>query len=254
MERKITLPHAHEHMSTQLPDWMETHYASVQCIPLPEDLPIHLAIVDVSTLEVEPLLQMCHPPVSVTRLEKCKKFHFKDDRQRSMGATLLIDYLLCTHYGLREQAVAYTYTSAGKPSLVGNPDLHFSLSHAGQYAICAFSDQVELGIDIEALVPYDEAVASLCMDEDERQSLESLPPEQHAATFITSWCIKEAVLKLSGVGLSMNLFPRIHITAQGCELADNRYPDINMQQIPLPGYAASLAWYATNDKKNSQKV
>ena len=39
-------------------------------------------------------------------------------------------------------------TEDGKPFLPGLPDIHFNLSHSGDYIACAFSDQ-EVGLDLQ---------------------------------------------------------------------------------------------------------
>ena len=63
----------------------------------------------------------------------------------SLAAGLLLDYAL-REYGLRERDMEYRENEHGKPFFKNN-NIKFSLSHSGEYAVCAVSDD-EFGIDI----------------------------------------------------------------------------------------------------------
>lgn len=97
---------------------------------------IRILIGDVRKLERDPLFQEGLERVSRYRREKILRLHFRRDRNLSLGAALLLDRQLAT-CGMREKDMTYSENAYGKPSLRGCPDIRFSLSHAGDYAVCA---------------------------------------------------------------------------------------------------------------------
>lgn len=118
-----------------------------------------------------------------------------------------LDGVLCTVSGLASQlkaplALTYRYGEKGKPFFKEIP-LFFSLSHSGDYVLCAVSRR-EIGADIQKLQPVDvlklsrrfysepECLAlERCADEKEMQRL-----------FFELWSRKEAWGKLTGKGVA----------------------------------------------------
>ena len=90
----------------------------------------------------------------------------------------------------------------GKPQLPPATGLHFSLSRAGDVALCAVSG-VPVGADIEA-VPSGAAYLELmsALEPRERSAVRALPEPERAAAFAQCWVRKEAYLKGTGEGLS----------------------------------------------------
>ena len=87
----------------------------------------------------------------------------------------------------------------GKPS-VTSPGLQFNLSHCKTAIGCVVSELSPVGIDVECLGRYREALARYCMNDDElRQIAESGDPD---AVFTLLWTKKEALLKLTGEGIT----------------------------------------------------
>ncbi len=90
----------------------------------------------------------------------------------------------------------------GKPYLPGGPA--FNLSHSnGAVALALCTDEVELGVDIEApwrSTDFD-AVAKRFFASAERLALQQYPEEARRVRFFELWTLKEAVLKSTGKGL-----------------------------------------------------
>ena len=86
----------------------------------------------------------------------------------------------------------------GKPHLK-NGDMYFNISHSGDYVVLATADG-EVGVDIEKVVPADDAVATRCFTEEERKWMQS---QKHDEAFFTLWTAKESVMKGTGLGLSL---------------------------------------------------
>ena len=87
--------------------------------------------------------------LSAARLQKAAVFANADDRARCLCAGLALDGALRT-VGLREKTAEIAYGEHGKPYLAAHPQLHFSLSHSGDWAVCALDD-APVGVDLEQL-------------------------------------------------------------------------------------------------------
>lgn len=85
----------------------------------------------------------------------------------------------------------------GKPVISGFP---FSLSHAGDWAVCAVSDG-PVGVDLERERILRRPVERKLMAR-EQEALRQLPPEGREAGFFDLWVLKEAALKYTGLGLA----------------------------------------------------
>ena len=161
-------------------------------------------IINIRQLEEETVFQAVLPSVSSYRRQKIAALRNGKDRCRSLGASLALNAALQL-YGLNEGAMEFDLGDQGKPVLRDHPDLHFSLSHAGDYAICSMGAQ-EIGNDIERVRPGKLRVADRFFAEEEKAWLyrADLPEEQESRMF-RLWTIKESFLKVTGFGMSLPL-------------------------------------------------
>lgn len=88
----------------------------------------------------------------------------------------------------------------GKPFLPGFPDFHFSLSHSGDWAVCAVSE-FPVGVDIEQVRELRKGVAERFFSPEECALLAGLGED----AFFVFWTLKEAAVKASGEGLARGL-------------------------------------------------
>lgn len=139
---------------------------------------------------------------------RCKN---EDDKKRTLLAGLALRYGL-EQMGLSYDALEFAQTPEGKPYLVSYPQVHFSLSHSGEYAVCVISDQ-NVGVDVEnqsrRLLASDrsekrDAVARQCFTEEEYIRFSSAKDEEKNKIFVELWTKKEAVSKAVGKGLAMD--------------------------------------------------
>ncbi|WP_226701827.1 4'-phosphopantetheinyl transferase family protein [Microbulbifer elongatus] len=132
---------------------------------------------------------------------------------------------------------------SGKPLLVDFPELHFSLSHSGQWIALAVSCEAPIGIDIEQPnKPRDFLrIARHYFHPQECTLLESPPRELMPMHFYRLWTMKEAFFKARGTGISEGLgrinLARFHL-GEGAEF-DAELPDTDAwnfyySMLPLP--------------------
>ena len=80
--------------------------------------------------------------LSPARRKRLEKYNIIEDKQRCLAAGLLL------RFALGAMAAQIEYTHKGKPFLRNGP--YFNLSHSGEYAIMAVSEN-EVGADIQMI-------------------------------------------------------------------------------------------------------
>jgi 4'-phosphopantetheinyl transferase len=183
--------------------------------------------------------------LSEEELSRAARFHFDRDRRRfviARGAlrTLLGRYLQRDPAGLR-----FELGANGKPFL---PDdaARFNVSHSGDVALVALSRRHECGIDVEQFraTPDLDAIAERFFSRQECDALRQFQGPLRIDAFFRCWTRKEAVVKATGIGLSLSLQsfdvpvgpePWSSVTTVG---SDRWW----LTGVPVPdGYAAALA-------------
>lgn len=177
-------------------------------IPILGNATIHVAALNIDSLDIKSWLHGDASPISPYRKVHALQYVQAIDQKRSLGATLLIDYLL-RQYNLCEASMEYGKSTFGKPYFKQHPEIHFNISHSGKFAIVAF-DIHPIGVDIEQVTPFQEELATFCMQPSEIACIKATPVEQQDTLFTTCWCLKEAILKAKGTGLTDD-FPTLQI-------------------------------------------
>lgn len=135
-----------------------------------------------------------------------KQIRIRRQRVRQNADNMLAGAALARHLLWQEFQIPYTakiaYGPHGKPYLADYPDVHFNISHSGQYVVCIVSDR-PVGIDIQEIVPYcPETAVSVCSQEEIVRLNSSAESE---AEFARIWTKKEAFVKLTGDGIAGGL-------------------------------------------------
>lgn len=123
--------------------------------------------------------------------------------RRLLGEALVI-FALRTYWGLSPDSYRIARGDKGKPFLVGRENIHFNISHSGEYVVCAVSDR-EVGIDIEKRAKARMEVARRFFHEQEIEELMALSGDKQDELFFNYWSAKESFLKYVGTGLSRSL-------------------------------------------------
>lgn len=178
---------------------------------------ISIYYADIREMEDDGLYSAAFSLASDERKERIRKYPSGKDRRLSLAAELLLKKALLGR-NLPFDDLHYEYGKYGKPVLKGIPDIHFSISHSGNYALTAVSDH-EIGCDIELIRPMDLSVARRFFHPEEYAHLCAAAPEAQTELFFRYWTLKESFLKITGMGLRlpMNAF-RIDLSGSGIRI------------------------------------
>ncbi len=144
-----------------------------------------LYLVSTDLLRDAELEQAIYQRCSDMRRAKADLCRTDEKRRQSLAASCLLDCAL-RKIGLQERNVRYQ--TGEKPSIMGLSDFRFSLSHSGNWAICAVSDR-EIGADVEMPREFSPRLLQRYFTEQERTDP------------LRVWVLKESFCKLTGVGI-----------------------------------------------------
>ena len=143
--------------------------------------------------------------VPAARRARALAFRRDDDRRQSLAAYLLLKRALKEDYGLDEE-VELVYSSAGRPALVGHPEIRLSLSHCPRAVACALSSR-PVGVDVEEIRPVDAEVARAVLSPAEIARLEA--GDGREVEFARLWTRKEALVKCRDLTLADADIPQL---------------------------------------------
>lgn len=143
-------------------------------------------------------LQEALQTISEQRRQQALRFKHEQGQRLCVAAYLLLKRALREQEGILENPV-FAYGPHGKPSIVDHPELHFSLSHCKEAAVCVLSRH-PIGIDVESIGRYRETVAHYAMSDAEVARIEQA--EHPDVEFVRLWTMKESLLKLTGEGIN----------------------------------------------------
>ena len=159
---------------------------------------------DVRCLANTVLFQEKMKLLSPYRQQKIALLRHRKDKNRSLAAGLLLDHALAV-YGIQERSAEYEIGEWGKPALKYHPEICFSLSHSGDYAICTIGDK-PVGNDIELVKEGRLKVADRFFAKEELDWLyDTEDPSEKTLRMFRLWTMKESFIKAIGRGMSLSL-------------------------------------------------
>ena len=197
-----------------------------------------LSFFNVRAFENQTLYDRIYGEISAQRRQKVDSLRYQKDQRLSLAAGYLLEQ------GLKELGVGeyeIGYGPFGKPYLKNVPDLHFSLSHSGHYAVCVF-DHRPVGVDIEQLRPVSGALLQKVCTERERRFLNAQSPEKVPEIFCRLWTAKESFMKLEGRGLQ--IIPKtIEVQLEpSLRLLYNQQPaDVSLEEYTVEDHYITVA-------------
>ena len=139
------------------------------------------------------------PYIEEEVLLRVQRMRRKEDCQRTICAHLLAKMTVSQTCRIPLPELHFSKDERGKYH-TGRDDVHFNISHAGDYVACAVSSR-PVGIDIEQHVPRDFLLFQTLWSEEEKQQYAL----QDAETFYALWTAKESYGKYKGFGLHPSL-------------------------------------------------
>ena len=132
------------------------------------------------------------------RQEQCNRFRQYHDKRNCILAYTLLMQGLKEQYGITDP-ISFVYNEYGKPYLYEYPHIFFNISHCKSGVVCALAE-IEIGIDIQCIRPFDWKVAQRVCSKSELLLLKEADNPEHL--FCKLWTRKEAYAKSTGVCLS----------------------------------------------------
>lgn len=135
--------------------------------------------------------------------ERLLRYRYAIDRKIGLLSEILIRCLLCRRTGAGFKDINIKAGKTGKPFLSDMPGFEFNISHT-RNAIAAIVSDRPVGIDIERIRNIDIGFAQDVFTDNERAWLNKLPEDRYTR-FFSLWTKKEAFVKYTGMGLSLDL-------------------------------------------------
>jgi len=186
------------------------------------------------------LQAMDHSILDSIEAARAARFKYDQHRQRFIASHIAMRMILAKYLETQPQNLTYAKEINGKPYLQYHPELKFNLSHSGDYAMVAVSDQ-PIGVDIEKISDRDELdLAKRFFSTAEYAWLIQQSADKQQAAFFQLWSRKESVIKLTGLGLKQSLSEFSVINDQ-IDLDDKK---CHIKTIDSPdGYTGAVASY-----------
>lgn len=179
-----------------------------------------------SLLDLRPLLhggwQDLLPLLPPERQERIRSCPRDADQARLTGAGWLLRLVL-ERAGVPPEQQRFSAAPLGKPQLAGHPELQFSLSHSGRWAVCALAG-TPVGVDVEGprCTP---AIARRFFHPDELPDFDSMSEPEYLDRLNRLWTAKEAFTKALGGGLTIPLDRfLVHLPPDGARLEQTLSP------------------------------
>jgi 4'-phosphopantetheinyl transferase len=138
---------------------------------------------------------------------RLEHFHFERDSKLYQLSHCMLRWVLSHYTGQLPEHLEFEVNNYGKPSLKGNDDISFNLSHSNGIAVLAMGKNRELGVDLEQ-INYQKEIHNILdhfFHPDEIFQFKTLKNTQKSALFFKLWTLKEAYIKAKGMGLSIPL-------------------------------------------------
>lgn len=132
--------------------------------------------------------------------DEIRRFKRNKDRYQRLISKMLLSYVFMeNNLGINLEDIENN--RFGRPTLKNNCD--FNISHSGNYVVCAFSDRLRVGIDIEFMRNINLYRLKKIMSNEQWDDI--INHDEPIKRFFHYWTLKESVLKADGRGLRGNL-------------------------------------------------
>jgi phosphopantetheinyl transferase len=134
-------------------------------------------------------------------------------------------------------SVTINRKASGAPAVSGFPEVHLSISHAGEYAVAAAAS-FPVGIDLEADEPRPECLLKYFFSIKEQRLIATALPAHRSGIANRLWTRKEAAVKAVGTG-GLNGFKALDCTDDAVMVS---MQPLDLRSAMTGGYIASVAY------------
>ena len=149
----------------------------------------------------------------------------------SCAALFLLAKTFKNEFHENTSELRYKKDEKGRPYFENRTDIRFSLSHSGEYAVCAVSNEGDIGVDIEKIptdTKYEKVKERFLSDGEKNRAGDS------AEGFATVWTRKEAYYKYKG--------------GQITDLDSEKDKDVTYETFDIDGEYKISVCYERNEK------
>lgn len=172
-------------------------------LPLPDDqVHVWCARLNLPRITVKRLRSILTEEESL----RAKRYRFPEHRRHFTVARATLRMLLGRYLRRSPEKIDLVYNQHGKPFLDGS--LRFNLSHSGEMVLYAFTQNREVGIDIEWMqrrIGDSRQIVKRFFSPREIETFLGLPAPLQKEAFFNCWTCKEAYGKARGKGLLIPL-------------------------------------------------
>ena len=179
----------------------------------PEEFPVfsenqvHVWMINISDFYGQP--KKFEHFLNRTEKTRAAQFKYDDSRQNFIICRGALRFLLSRYLDENPAKIDIKPNPEGKPVLTEehhHHDLEFNISHSEEVCLIALSQNLEVGVDVEALKPLTdlEDMANSFLSMRELGDFLSSSPEKKLTMFYDLWSAKEALLKAIGCGLMIH--------------------------------------------------
>ncbi len=137
--------------------------------------------------------------VQTEKQERILKQKIKQNADNMLIGEILAKTVIKRTFGIDVAEQKFAYLEYGKPYLSNYPNVHFNVSHSGDYVVCAVFNK-PIGVDIQKIGEYNSDVAKRACNEKELKQIENSLDK--TSEFTKLWTQKEAVLKMHAIGIA----------------------------------------------------
>lgn len=149
------------------------------------------------------------------KMDVYNKYRKLEDKTRCSLGQFLIKKMINFETNLNPHNMLFNTNDYGKPFLMNDSNIHFNISHSGQYVVGVIDRNI-VGIDVEKIENIDfETLSKNFYTKNEHDFL--LKQKDPRDCFYRIWTLKESYIKTVGKGLSIplnsfNIIPNENIT------------------------------------------
>lgn len=141
--------------------------------------------------------------VTAEKIERLIRYRNLSDRKNGIYGDILVRILLSQHCGIPFEEVVVKTGTNGKPFMLNLPSFEFNISHTAGALVVALAED-PIGIDVEKVRAVDISIAKRFFSQQELTFVMQADGDQNRR-FFDIWTKKEALIKCSGQGLSVDL-------------------------------------------------